>query len=76
LWIDWLPVTDKGQIPLSAWQAFQCLLQEFDKADLPVTFVSISGDADIPGSLAAQPLKFPVLSLPQSASDADDELPE
>jgi hypothetical protein len=61
-WIDWLPVTAKGlTIKGEAWQAFESLLDGLGKADLPVSFVSISGDVDVPGSLAAQPLKrFPI----------------
>ena len=62
-WIDWLPVTEKGkQVSADAWKEFSTLLRAFEKALLPVSFVSISGDACIPGSLAAQPLSnFPGL---------------
>ena len=61
-WIDWLPVTEKGsQVSANAWDEFRRLLKAFEKEHLPVSFVSISGDAAIPGSLAAQPLSnFPI----------------
>jgi hypothetical protein len=76
-WIDWLPVTAKGNIALSSWQGFNCLLKAFENAKLPVTFVSISGDVCTPGSLAAQPLSnFPLLSLPDSIRDIEDESAE
>jgi len=64
-WIDWLPVTDKGcsEFLPEAWRAFTLLLNAFEKKQLPVSFVSISGDAAIPGSLAAQPFqKFPIIT--------------
>jgi hypothetical protein len=61
-WIDWLPVTAKGRtVEDAAWQAFERLLGSLKKAGLLASFVSISGDVDVPGSLAAQPLKrFPI----------------
>lgn len=60
-WIDWLPVTEKGlTIAPETWESFRALLGEFEKANLTVSFVSISGhDQNIDG-LAVQPLvRFP-----------------
>ncbi len=61
-WIDWLPVTAKGKkVSKDTWTAFSTLLNAFSK-DYPISFVSISGDIAIPGSLAAQPLEsFPII---------------
>ena len=60
-WIDWLPVTEKGsRVDSNDWLRFQGLLEKFKTAGMQVSFVSISGDIDVPGSLAGQPLpNFP-----------------
>ena len=62
-WIDWLPVTKKGsEVAPDDWRCFQTLLEKFKDACMPVSFVSISGDIEVPGSLAGQPLpKFPLI---------------
>ncbi len=62
-WIDWLPVTPKGKtVKPDDWQRFQNLLSRFETAKMPVSFVSISGDIDVSGGLAAQPLPhFPLI---------------
>lgn len=56
-WIDCLRVTRKGlTISTETWESFRALLSEFKKANLPVSFISISGhDQNIKG-LAVQPL--------------------
>jgi hypothetical protein len=61
-WIDWLPVTEKGRTVKQAdWGHFRDLLKRFEKENMPVSFVSISGDISNPGGLAAQPLtQFPL----------------
>lgn len=63
-WIDWLPVTEKGStVAPNDWLRFQNLLDKFKSVGMPVSFVSISGDIDVPGSLAGQPLpKFPLIT--------------
>jgi len=63
-WIDWLPVTEKGKtVTLETWRAFQRLLSEFEKMELPVSFVSISGHDQNVDGLAVQPLVgFPPVS--------------
>ncbi|HWL07316.1 MAG TPA: hypothetical protein VNQ76_02775 [Planctomicrobium sp.] len=60
-WLDWLPVTAKGRSELGpeVWNAFRSLLDELTKFQLPVTFVSVSGEAENPTQLAIQPLEFP-----------------
>ncbi len=60
-WLDWLPYTSKGQ-SMKGWGEFKSLLANFASHNLPVTFVSISGNAWRPESLAVQPLT----SLPWS----------
>jgi hypothetical protein len=61
-WIDWLPVTEKGQsVTRETWLSFQALVAELKAQKLPVSFVSISGhDKDTEG-LAVQPLDFPFI---------------
>jgi hypothetical protein len=63
-WLDWLPITKKGTtIPKDTWKSFKELLDALDKEGLPTSFVSLSGDSDLPELLAAQPLtEFPLLS--------------
>lgn len=63
-WIDWLPVSRKGRmVSYDTWRAFATLLDRFNDAYLPASFVSLSGDADRPESIAAQPLeRFPLIS--------------
>ncbi len=56
-WLDWLPVTEKGRtVSDDAWKAFRKLTDRLGDEGLSVSFVSVSGDIDRPGSLAAQPL--------------------
>ncbi len=57
-WIEWMPITSKGRNELNpgVWQKFQQLLAGLARKDLPVKFLSISGDAAFPESLAVQPL--------------------
>lgn len=56
-WIDWLPVTEKGQtVTVETWESFRKLLSEFNSAQLPVSFVSISGHDQNVDGLAVQPL--------------------
>lgn len=58
-WIDWLPVTQKGsKVASKDWRCFLSLLDKFKSAGMPVSFVSISGDIDVHGSLAVQPLPY------------------
>jgi len=56
-WMDWLPVTAKGKtVTGETWNSFRSLLEELNRAMLPVTFLSISGhEQDVEG-LAVQPL--------------------
>ncbi len=54
-WLDWLPYTTKGRSKVK-WEGFRELLGKFEKAHLPVQFLSISGDYSQPKSLAVQPL--------------------
>lgn len=63
-WIDWLAVTEKGRtVSRETWLSFQALLGEFERASLPVSFVSISGTEGDDSNLAAQPLVgFPPVS--------------
>lgn len=63
-WIDWLPITDKGEnVPADAWRAFALLLKKFEESGFPVSFASLSGDIESPESLAVQPLiRFPLIS--------------
>lgn len=66
-WIDWLPVTGKGrsEIMTQDWEDFSKLLNALKSAGFPVSFLSISGDANEPETLAAQPLtNFPLICLP------------
>jgi hypothetical protein len=62
-WLDWLPVTQRGcEDHVEAWQSFGALLAAFEKADLPASFVSISGHSENVGSLGVQPLvRFPLV---------------
>lgn len=63
-WIDWLPVTEKGRtVTCETWRSFRLLITEFEKENLPVAFVSISGhDLNVDG-LAIQPLVgFPLVN--------------
>lgn len=56
-WIDWLRVTNKGlTVTVEAWESFHKLLSEFRRAQLPVSFVSISGHDQNVDGLAVQPL--------------------
>lgn len=56
-WIDWLPVTEKGRtVTRETWESFRTLLTEFEKENLPVTFVSISSHDQYTAGLAVQPL--------------------
>lgn len=56
-WIDWLRVTNKGlTVTVETWESFQKLLSEFSRAQLPVSFVSISGHDQNVDGLAVQPL--------------------
>lgn len=58
-WIDWLPVTTKGRtVNHGAWQSFRHLIQELGKAQLPVSFVSITGHEGDRDGMAAQPFEF------------------
>lgn len=54
-WLDWLPYTTKGR-SMVTWEGFRELIRQFRKAQLPVNFLSISGDHFQPNSLAVQPL--------------------
>ena len=54
-WMDWLPYTSKGQ-SMQKWDGLRELLRQFEKAGLPVQFLSISGDYSRPDGLAIQPL--------------------
>jgi hypothetical protein len=68
-WLDWLPVTEKGRsIPPDAWQSFAALLVELQNADLPVSFVSVSGhDVEIEG-LGVQAIDiFPFVLAPRNS---------
>ena len=60
-WLDWLPYTSKGQ-SMNGWTEFKGLLANLKLHHLPLSFVSISGSASRPESLAVQPLS----SLPWS----------
>jgi len=61
-WIDWFPVTDKGEsVKIKEWKAFQILLDQLSKHHYPVKFLSISGSYLAPDSLAIQPLQFPLI---------------
>ena len=62
-WIDWLPVTEKGRtVAIETWESFRALLRDFEKANLPVSFVSISGHDQNINGLAVQPLVgFPLI---------------
>ncbi|SFJ58482.1 hypothetical protein [Planctomicrobium piriforme] len=56
-WIDWLPVTAKGQtVTDETWESFRLLMSEFEKENLPVSFFSVSGHDLDPDGLAIQPL--------------------
>lgn len=63
-WIDWLPVTAKGmRVTREAWVEFRALLEELEKAKLPVSFVSVSGHDQNDAGLAVQPLiGFPLIT--------------
>lgn len=61
-WIDWLPVTPKGrnQISSESWRSFTQFLNALSGKGYPTTFLSLSGHAISPTSLAVQPLdQFP-----------------
>jgi hypothetical protein len=62
-WIDWLPVTEKGQtVTRETWESFRALLSEFENENLSVSFVSIGGHDQNINSLAVQPLVgFPLI---------------
>ena len=68
-WIGWLPVSGKGQrVTPQAWREFATLLSELNEHSLPVSFVSISGHAGAPETLAAEPLEhFPPIFAPGEA---------
>jgi len=63
-WMDWLPVTAKGRtVKSKTWEQFSSLLTALKGVGLPTSFVSISGDSDQHGKLAAQPLvHFPLIA--------------
>jgi hypothetical protein len=54
-WMDWLPFTDKGR-SIACWNEFARLLDTLCEYQLPVAFVSISGEASLLNTLAAQSL--------------------
>ncbi len=65
-WMEWLPFTAKGR-SMGGYEEFCRLVDELGKQELPVSFVSISGEASFPSTLAVQPLE----ALPWSKQALD-----
>lgn len=63
-WMEWLPYTSTGR-SMKKWDGFRELLCQLERAELPVQFLSISGDYSRPNGLAVQPLDHLPWSIDQ-----------
>lgn len=63
-WMNWLPVTTRGQrVAPDAWNAFQVLITKLEEQHYPVRFVSVNGCFHQPARLSAQAIYFPPVGL-------------